>query len=272
MELNQVKQVVLKVKEKKPLIHHLTNLVVTNFTANGTIAYGASPIMANAVEEVEEMVRVANGLVINMGTITPEMVTAMEKAGKVANRVGIPIILDPVGVGATTYRTEVVKRMMDTFKPTVIRGNAAEMAQLAGIPWQIKGVDSVGEGGDRFEVAKKVVEKYQTVAVITGEKDIVTDGERTAVIANGHPLLSTVTGTGCLATAIIGATIAVEEDAFIASVAALTYYEIAAEKAAAKTQGPGTFAAYLMDELYQLPISDIDTMAKIEWVKNDELD
>ncbi|TCS79202.1 hydroxyethylthiazole kinase [Tepidibacillus fermentans] len=267
MELEQIKQAIKKVREKKPLIHHLTNLVVTNFTANGTIAYGTSPIMANAPEEVEEMVSVSNGLVINIGTITSEMVEAMILAGKKANQVGVPIILDPVGVGATSYRTNTIFNMLEQFKPTVIRGNTSEMARLAEIPWEIKGVDSVDNGeGDRLAIATKVAKKYHVVAAVTGKEDIVTDGERIALIANGHPLLSEVTGTGCLVTALIGATIAAEEDHFIATVAALTYYGIAAERAAIHAKGPGSFAVQLMDEIHQLDLNEIDQKAKIEWV------
>ncbi|WP_339063362.1 hydroxyethylthiazole kinase [Tepidibacillus marianensis] len=267
MELEQVIQAIKKVREKKPLIHHLTNLVVTNFTANGTIAYGASPIMANALEEVEEMVSVSNGLVINMGTITSDMVKAMLLAGKKANQVGVPIILDPVGVGATSYRTNTIFEMLEQFKPTVIRGNTAEMARLADVPWEIKGVDSVDDQeGDRLEIATRVAKKYRIIAAVTGKEDIVTDGKQVAFISNGHPILSEVTGTGCLVTALIGATIAAEENPLIATIAALTYYGFAAEKAAIVTEKPGTFAVQLIDEIYQLDLNEMSEMAKIEWV------
>jgi len=261
-------EAVKKLRNKKPLIHHLTNIVVTNFTANGTIAYGGSPIMANAIEEVEEMVSVSNGLVINMGTITSDMVKAMMIAGKKANEMGVPIILDPVGMGATSYRTNTIIEMLKEFKPTVIRGNTAEMARLADVPWEIKGVDSVDEQeGDRLEIATIVANKYGAIAAVTGKEDIVTDGRQIAILSNGHPLLTSVTGTGCLVTAIIGATIAAEENPFIATVAALSYYGIAAEKAAIHANGPGTFAIQLMDEIYQLDLNEFRKMAKIEWVK-----
>lgn len=242
--------VIERVRTQQPLIHHITNAVVMNFTANGLLAFGGSPIMANASEEVEDVTRVSNGLLLNIGTLTETQVKAMILAGKAANETGIPVVLDPVGVAATSYRSEVCKRILSEVQPTVIKGNAGELAHLVGIEVETKGVDSTGTG-NLEDIVRKVSEKYQTGAVCTGEKDVVWMDNETKVNQSGHPLLSQITGSGCLLGSLIAAALAVDGKPLENVTAVVRFYGEAAEKAAAKqdVEGPGTFLPRFIDAL-----------------------
>ena len=251
MEISKLAETLQKVREVNPLVHNITNVVVTNFTANGLLALGASPVMANAKEEAADMAKIASSLVLNIGTLNSQTVEAMMLAGKAANEHGVPVIFDPVGAGATPYRTETAQKLMNEVNVSVIRGNAAEIANVIGEKWEIKGVDA-GEGkGNFIELAITAAEKLHCVVVITGKEDVITDGKTTYVVTNGHPILTKVTGTGCLLTSVIGAFAGVEKDLLQASVAALTYYGVAAEMAAAKTAplGPGSFQMEFLNQL-----------------------
>ena len=252
-------------REKKPLVHNMTNVVVTNFTANGLLAIGASPVMAYAKEEVEEMAAMAGALVLNIGTLDKEAVEAMILAGKAANKAGTPVLLDPVGAGATKFRTDQAKKILHEVNVDVIRGNAAEVANLIGEVWQIKGVDS-GEGsGDSAEVAIKAARMLDCLVIITGKIDVITNGNETFLVENGHPILTSVTGTGCLLTSVVGAFCAVEENLLEASAAAIVSYGVAAEKAAKMTaeKGPGSFQIQFLNELANLSSKDIEQHGKI---------
>lgn len=251
MEKNQVYQLISKVREVNPLVHNITNVVVTNFTANGLLALGASPVMAYAPEEVADMAKIAGALVLNIGTLTSSEVESMLIAGKSANEHGVPVILDPVGAGATEYRTETAKRILKEVKISVLRGNASEIANVAGMKTETKGVDAGEVQGSRYELATTTAKKLNTIVVITGKEDIISDGVITYLVRNGDPLLTKVTGTGCLLTSVIGAFAAVEKDFVTASVAALTFYGAAAELAALKTdgQGPGSFQMEFLNQL-----------------------
>jgi len=255
-----------RVREASPLVHNITNVVVTNFTANGLLALGASPVMAYAKEEVAEMAKLAGALVLNIGTLNATEVEAMLIAGRAANEAGVPVIFDPVGVGATSYRTETARRIVEQIKLAAVRGNAAEIANMIGEPWNIKGVDA-GEGsGDVAVLAERAATKLGTVVAITGKEDVVTDGQTTYLIRNGHPLLTKVTGTGCLLTSVVGAFAAVEQDVVKAAVAALTYYGVAAEQAAAETvnRGPGSFQAAFLDALARIGADDVKRDGRVE--------
>lgn len=241
-----------KVREKKPLIHNITNYVVMNTTANALLACGASPVMAHAAEEVEEMVSFAGALVLNIGTLTPPWVESMVRAGKRANELGVPIVLDPVGSGATALRTHSARRLIDELNITVVRGNASEVLSLAHEGSHTKGVDAVHSVDEASDAAILLANELNTTLVITGEVDLVTDGTRIHLIYNGHPLMGYVTGTGCMATAMIGAFMAVDQDSVNGASTALAYYGLAGEKAASKAEGPGTFQAMLFDALYAL--------------------
>lgn len=254
-----------EIRERKPLLHHITNFVVMNETANITLCLGALPIMAHAQEEVEEMVQVAGALVLNIGTLTPYWVKSMLLAGKRANELGIPIVLDPVGAGATSLRTDSAHRLLDKLEIDVIRGNAAEVSILAGFEGKIKGVESVGGTGDTREVARSLASERGCVVAITGKEDIISDGKRLAVVGNGDAMLSTITGTGCMATTVIGGFCAVNKDYFQATIGGLVVFGLAGEKAAATSQGkPGTFHVSLYDSLSSITVDDIYVGCKVE--------
>ena len=254
-----------RVREKKPLVHNITNFVVMNYTANALLACGASPVMAHAVEEVEEMVSLAGALVLNIGTLSPPWIQAMLKAGKRANALHVPVILDPVGAGATRLRTDSSRRLIEGLSIQVIRGNASEILSLAGEKSgsRTKGVDSVHTVDQVTETAVALARELRTTLAITGAVDLITDGERVFRVMNGHEMMGRVTGTGCTATAIIGAFLAVTPDSLEAATTGLSYFGLAGEKAAARTLSPGSFQIALLDALYEMKEEDLRTGAKI---------
>ncbi len=253
-----------RLRETKPLVHQITNYVVMNETANATLALGALPVMAHAREEVEQMAAIAGALVLNIGTLSPEWVEAMLLAGRVANEHGIPIVLDPVGAGATTYRTETAKRILDEIDVTVLRGNAGEVATLVGVDAEVRGVESIATGGDPADLARQAGRQLGLVASVTGAVDHVSDGETVIAIANGHPLMAAITGTGCMSSALTGCFLAVNRDAPLAAAAeALVAFGVAGEGAAAGAKGPGSFHVALYDELAALDPNTLDARARI---------
>ena len=256
-------ELVLRIRAKHPLLHHITNFVVMNETANATLAIGALPVMAHAKEEVAEMVGAAGALVLNPGTLTPEWVEAMLIAGKRANELGTPIVYDPVGVGATKLRNETGQRFLDNLHLAVIRGNSGEVGALAGAGGIVKGVESVEGVKDPVAVAKNLARKYNTVVAITGKRDIISDGARVMGVDNGHVMLNTITGTGCMATTIVAAFCAVEKDYLVAATAALACYGLAAQRAARRAKAPGSFRAALLDAIYQLTPAQIKAGVKV---------
>jgi hydroxyethylthiazole kinase len=252
------------VRESKPLVHQITNYVVMNETANATLALGALPVMAHAGEEVEEMTRIASSLVLNIGTLSEHWVEAMLLAGGAASARGIPVVLDPVGVGATTYRTETAKRMLDLVDVTVLRGNAGEVATLVGADAEVRGVESISTGMEPAELAREAARRLGVIASVTGPVDHVSDGERVLAVSNGHELLSTVTGTGCMSSAMTGCFLAGKPaEPLEAAAEALAAFGVAAEDAAASAGGPGTFHALLYDALYALDPETLDARARI---------
>jgi hydroxyethylthiazole kinase len=241
------------VEANKPLVHHITNFVVMNETANATLCMGALPVMAHALEEVEEMASQAGALVINMGTPYPDLETAMLAAGKAANRAGVPVVFDPVGAGATAYRTRIAKQLVEEVRFAAVRGNAAEMATIAGEAAEIRGVDSLSIAGDVEDIARRVASELGCVAAITGEVDVVSDGSRTVRVRNGHPLLGVVTGTGCMATTAIGVFLTPGEPYLEATAVGLAVFGLAGEMAAgASGRLPGSFHVELYNTLYEL--------------------
>jgi hydroxyethylthiazole kinase len=257
-----------EVREKNPLVHNITNVVVTNFTANGLLAIGASPVMAYDMEEVADMARIAGALVLNIGTLSSDEVEAMIIAGKAANEQGVPVVLDPVGAGATVFRTEMSRKILKEVQVSIIRGNAAEVANVAGEKWSIKGVDAGTGTVSTTELAEKVAKQFGCTVVITGEMDVITNGKMTQSVENGHPLLTKVTGTGCLLSSVIGAFAAIEKDTVRAAVTAVSSYGIAAEKAAETTadMGPGSFQIAFLDQLSKIGKED-EAFAKIKIIK-----
>jgi hydroxyethylthiazole kinase len=250
-------------RERKPLVHQITNYVVMNETANATLALGALPVMAHAREEVEEMTALAGALVLNIGTLSPHWVDAMIDAGRAANERGVPVVLDPVGVGATRYRTETAKRILGEVDVAVLRGNAGEVATLVGVDAEVRGVESVAVADDPGELARAAAGRLGLVASVTGPVDHVSDGETVAAIANGHPLLASITGTGCMSSAVTGCFLAAADSAFDAAVAALVAFGVAGEDAAAVAKGPGSFHVALYDALDALDPATLDERAKV---------
>jgi hydroxyethylthiazole kinase len=252
-----------RLRERRPLIHQITNYVVMNETANATLALGALPVMAHAADEVEEMVGFAGALVLNIGTLSPHWVDAMISAGRAANERGVPVVLDPVGVGATRYRTDTAKRILETVRVAVLRGNAAEVATLAGVGAEMRGVESIAAGAGPAELAREAARSFELVAAVTGPVDHVSDGERAAAISNGHPMLATITGTGCMSSAVTGCFISVADSAFDGAVEALVAFGVAGEDAARDAKGPGSFHVNLYDALAALDPATIAGRARL---------
>ena len=254
------------VRARKPLVHNITNYVVMNYTANALLACGAAPVMAHASEEVEEMVSLAGALVLNIGTLSTPWIDAMVKAGKRANALHVPVILDPVGAGATSLRTQTARRLIEAVSVQVIRGNASEVLALS--PGQsgsrTKGVDSVHTVDEVEQMAVALARELRVVLAVTGVVDLVTDGGNSYRGMNGYEMMSRVTGTGCTATAIIGAFLAVEADALKAAATGLSYFGLAGEKAATGRPGPGTFQIALLDALYAMKEEELRSGARIQ--------
>ncbi|HSM90166.1 MAG TPA: hydroxyethylthiazole kinase [Desulfobacterales bacterium] len=252
------------VREKKPLIHNITNFVVMNYTANALLAMGASPVMAHAPNEVEEMVALAGALVLNIGTLSEEWVDSMLKAGRKASALNTPVVLDPVGSGATPFRTQSARRIIAETGPRVIRGNASEILSLRNADSRTRGVDALHSVDQAADVAQALAGELQTVLAITGPVDLVTDGRRVARVLNGHPLMGRVTGTGCTATALIGAFLAVDPDPLRAAATALAYFGLAGENAAQKASAPGSFMIQILDALFTITPELLETGCRIE--------
>lgn len=253
------------IRNRSPLVHNITNFVAMDLAANLLLAVGASPAMAHAAEEVEEFVSLAAALTINTGTFNRDWMASAVAAAAQAGKTGTPWVLDPVGCGASRFRLDNARRLAD-MRPCIIRGNASEIATLAGASAEQaggKGVDSTLAADVVVEQALRLASSSSAVVVVTGEVDVVTDGERLVRISNGHPLLTRVTAAGCALTALTGAAAAVEEDPLQAAVHALVIMGLAGEKAAQAAQGPGSFRVALLDTLYTLSADALDAEARI---------
>jgi len=252
-----------KIRDSKPLIHNITNFVVMDITANVLLACGASPVMAHADNEVEEMVDLAGALVLNIGTLTDIWLITMIKAGRRASILGKPIVLDPVGAGATSLRTNAAKAILFQTWVSVVRGNASEILALSGQDGATKGVDATLSVADAGKEAIWLARELGTTLAITGATDLVTDGRRTLMVEGGHRLMPYVTGTGCSASALIGAFLSVNNDPLTATASALAYFGVAGEIAGARATGPGTFAIHLLDALYSLQPDELEARCRI---------
>jgi hydroxyethylthiazole kinase len=253
-----------RLREAKPLVHQITNYVVMNETANATLALGALPVMAHAREEVEEMVQLAGALVLNIGTLSSHWIEAMLAAGRKANELGVPVVLDPVGAGATTYRTETAKRILDEVGVAVLRGNVGEVATLVGVAAEVRGVESIDAGGDAAEVARSAARSLGVVASVTGPVDHVSDGDSVLAVSNGNPLLAAITGTGCMSSTVTGCFLSVNRDRPLEAAAeALVAFGVAGEDAAVGARGPGSFHVALYDALAALDPETLDRRAKV---------
>lgn len=238
-----------KVREKKPLVHVVTNIVSANITANALLACGALPVMAIAPEETCDMAGNADALVLNIGTPTSQAVEGMVKAGQAGCRKGIPVVLDPVGVGSTQFRNQITQKLLTSILPHVIRGNPAEISFLSGKESRIRGVQAVDTNvrQDSEISIQDIARKLKAVVAVTGSTDYVSDGSKTYVVRNGHPLMSRLTGSGCVASAVIAAFCSVETNFVLASACALSFLGIAGQLAAEVSEGPGSFQVKWLD-------------------------
>lgn len=253
MEQVNVKKIFTKLKTSKPLIHQITNNVTINDCANVTLAIGASPVMATSVKEVEAMANIADGLVINFGTITGDMYESMVVAGKAANKKGIPVVFDPVGVGATPFRTEKAHQYLNEVKVDIVRGNGTEVFALIGGKAITRGVDAGELSLPQTELAKLAAEKLGSIVVISGKADVISDGKKTVEIDNGDIWLTFVTGTGCMTSSLIASFAGAVDDYFSAAIVGMGVMSLAGERARRLIkdgEGIGTFKVKLMDEIF----------------------
>ena len=243
---------VAAVRAKSPLVHSITNYVVMNNSANALLSIGASPVMAHWKDEMEEMTAIAGALVINIGTLDTEWLEGMKAAGLAASRRGTPIVLDPVGAGATSQRTNAAWEIINLCHPTIIRGNGSEIMALVDANVKSKGVDSSASSDDALSAAKKLAADTGAVVVISGETDYITNGNDVYTVEGGDPIMTSVTGLGCTATALTGAFAAVEPDPMVAATAAMAVMSLAGERAAVNARGNGSMQMHFLDELYNL--------------------
>jgi len=246
-----------QIRANAPLVHNITNYVVMNTTANALLAIGASPVMAHAVDEVDQMAAIAGALVINIGTLSGPWVEAMAAAMKAAGEKEIPVILDPVGVGATSYRTQTANELLAVNAPAVVRGNASEIIALVVSGAQTKGVDATAAAESALTAGKTLQETTGGTVCISGETDYIISSDEVVSIANGHALMPRVTGLGCTATALCGAFAAVNPSSKEATAHAMAAMGIAGEMAAEKANGPATFQTAFIDSLYLMDAGDV---------------
>jgi len=255
-----------KIRAGRPLVHNITNYVVMNTTANALLALGASPVMAHAVEEVEEMAGLAAALVLNIGTLSGPWIEAMKIAARAARKKGIPIILDPVGAGATRFRTAVALELLAAARPAIVRGNASEIRALAAAGGETRGVESRHGAEEALEAARELAARYGSIISISGAVDLIVGTERTARVRNGHPMMARVTGMGCAASALTGALLAVNPLPLRAAAHAMAVMGIAGEMAAERSIGPGSLQVNFLDALYALSENDIQSRLRMEWI------
>jgi hydroxyethylthiazole kinase len=265
----QISQILKELRQKKPLIHHITNYVTVNDCANVVLAIGASPIMADDLEEVEAITDISSALVLNIGTLNQRTIASMIAAGKKANQKNIPVVFDPVGAGASELRNQTVTRLLEQVKISIVRGNMSEIRFIGGLEASTKGVDAsaidiASSNKNGMEIAKNLAHQLNCVVAITGATDMISDGNRTAYIQNGHPMLANVTGTGCMSTSLVGAFAGVTTDYFLAASAGITCMGIAGEMAfaAAGTKGTGSFHTAIIDS-----ISGLNDKRVVEMIK-----
>lgn len=254
-EINKVLEIVEK---HKPLVHHITNNVTVNDCANITLNWGALPVMASSPEESAQMLESATALVLNIGTLDSRQMEAMLKAGKRANKMDIPVILDPVGVGATEFRTESARKLLAELEITIIKGNRGEISILAGKTAEVKGVEAVGEYNKIEKSSAELARMQNCTVVVSGAEDIITDGDKVDKLDNGHYLMGKIVGTGCMLASTLGvfaAAASIEEISYYkAAILAVHAYDLAGEKAGAESDAPNQFKIKFMDEIYELSL------------------
>ena len=252
-----------EIRNNSPLVHNITNYVVMNNTANALLSVGASPVMAHSLDEVEDIISISSSLVINMGTLSELWVDSMIKAGKKANELKKPIVFDPVGIGASSYRTEIAKEIIEKTSPCVIRGNASEIMVLAQLSSVTKGVDSTAKTVEALNGAIQLSKELNNTVVVSGETDYIVTRNKVSSVNNGREIMSKVTGMGCTATSVIGASIAVEDDVHEAAVFSMALMGVAGEIAESKSNGPGSFQISFLDTLSSVSSKIISDNARI---------
>ncbi|MBA3065415.1 hydroxyethylthiazole kinase [bacterium] len=252
-----------KVRKEKPLVHHITNWVTIYDCANIVKSFGASPVMAHAKEEAADMASLSSSLVLNIGTLTTELIESMKLAAGAANKKGIPVVLDVCGAGATRFRDEKVAELLTEVKINIIKGNASEIARVAGMEVKTKGVDSGKVDGDLSKMAKQLAVKKACTVVITGKEDIISDGSAVYKVSNGTDMMGKIVGTGCMAASVIGTFAGVAKDLARASAGALVCFGIAAEIASEISTGTGSFKEDMFDCVYNLNREQIESLERI---------
>ena len=251
------------IRARAPLIHNITNFVVTNLTANALLAVGASPAMVEGADEVADFAARADALVLNLGTLSPPRAAVIRAAAAAAHTAGVPVVLDPVAAGAIPTRAALGEDLL-ALRPAVVRGNASEIGALAGVPTGAgRGVDSTAAPEAALEAARLLARRTGTVVAVTGAVDYITDGTRIVALRNGDPMMTRVTGMGCTATALIGACLAVQRDPLAAAVDGLTMLGVASELAMPRASGPGSLQVELLDRLYALEPTQLARLARI---------
>lgn len=268
MELNsKVSDIIHSVKDKKPLIHHITNYVTVNDCANIVLAFGGRPVMADSPLEVEEFTSMASALVINTGTLNKEKLESFLLAGKRANELGIPVVLDPVGVGASNFRNNAVNKILKEVKLSVLRGNISEIKNIYGIKTVTRGVDSLeGSVEEGREISQELAKRLKSTVAISGRVDIISNGNKTYTLHNGCEYLSNLTGTGCMTSSLIACCCGVEAESIYGAIAGLSIMSISGEKALSllkPDQGLGSFKVYLIDSISNFSIEDFNNRSKI---------
>jgi hydroxyethylthiazole kinase len=262
-DIGRLTSVLEQVRLQQPVVHAITNTVTAGDVADVLRAIGARPIMAVAVEEVEEILSRADALVLNLGTPTPERVKAMVLAGHQANSLGKPVIFDPVGVTASRFRFDSAQRILTELRLAVIKGNRAEIGRLAGMEGELRGLDAIAGPTDLLAAASSLSLQRGAVIAVSGEQDLIVGDGQVLMVANGHPLMGRITGTGCMLAAAIAAFTAVEPDAMVATVAAVACFGLAGERAGHQGVGPGGFKSALIDSIHALTAEQMRTEARI---------
>lgn len=250
----QIKQLLTRVKEEKPLILNITNHVTMDFVANGLLSIGASPIMTQSIQEIDDLLILANAVVINIGTVTEDFISLCKYVCLAANKLGIPITLDPVGAGASRYRTNACLSLLEQFHFSLIRGNASEIMSLSNTGHRSKGVDTTTTTYTAIESAQYLSNRYGAILVISGSQDAVVDADCIQLFDRGSSLMPMVTGTGCLLSSVLSVfdTLHHHQETIAAGV---VFYSICGEIAARSATGPGSFKPQFLDSLSSPPMS-----------------
>jgi len=255
-----------QIRKNSPLVHNITNFVAMNFSANVLLACGASPLMAHAPEELEEILNIAQALVVNIGTLDKNFVTSIGQAIHHATKKNVPVVLDPVGAGATSLRTETTKKLVRTGGVSVIRGNASEILSLVNKNTKSKGVDTNHSSEEALIAAQDLASTHNLVVCVSGKVDFVVGKKSIVQIYNGDPMMMRVTAMGCVASALIGAFLAIEADYFSATQSAMALMGIAGELAASKANGPGSFQMHFLDAVFQINISTVESHLRMKLI------